>query len=304
MTASPGTVLVPGPWTRRDVSANGIRLHVAEAGTGPPVLLLPGFPDTWWGWRHQLTGLAGAGFRAIAVDPRGWGGSDKPPRGHDLWTLAGDVAGLVRALGETRVALVGHGWGGIVAWTVAALHPRAVRALAAIAAPHPLALLRCDPAQRRALLPFAACQLPWWPERRLIRDGGALVERAMRRAAGPGWAGTADFAAAAARNRATALQPGAAHCALEHARWAGRSRLRPDGRRFARALDHPLGVAALQVHGAADPVVLESTARASAAWAGAGHEMHVLPDVGHFVPQEAPDRTTTLLVDFLRARCC
>ena len=81
-------------------------MHVAEAGTGPLVILLHGFPEFWWSWRHQLPALAAAGMRAVAVDLRGYGDSDKPPRGYDLWTLAGDVAGLVRALGEPTAHIV------------------------------------------------------------------------------------------------------------------------------------------------------------------------------------------------------
>ena len=75
------SALIPGPWAHRDVSANGVRLHAAEAGEGPLVLLLHGFPQFWWTWRHQLTALADAGFRAVAPDLRGYGASDKPPRG-------------------------------------------------------------------------------------------------------------------------------------------------------------------------------------------------------------------------------
>jgi len=136
----PSTVRLPGPWSHRDVSANGIRLHIAECGSGPLVLLLHGFPEFWGAWRQQLTALADAGYRAVAVDLRGYGDSDKPPRGYDGWTLAGDVAGLIKALGQTRADLVGHAWGGMIAWTVAALHPRLVRSVAAVAAPYPLAL--------------------------------------------------------------------------------------------------------------------------------------------------------------------
>ena len=93
-------VLLEGEWTHRFVSANGSRFHVAEAGTGPLVLLLHGFPEFWGAWQHQLTALAGAGFRAVAVDLRGYGASDKPPRGYDGYTMAADVTGLIRALGE------------------------------------------------------------------------------------------------------------------------------------------------------------------------------------------------------------
>ena len=123
-------VYVEGPWSHRAVSANGTRLHVAESGDGPLVLLLHGFPEFWWTWREQLATLAAAGYRAVAPDLRGYGGSDKPPRGYDLVTAASDAAGLVRALGEANAVVVGHDWGGLVAWTMAAYYPKVVRRLA------------------------------------------------------------------------------------------------------------------------------------------------------------------------------
>ncbi|MBX6769877.1 MAG: alpha/beta fold hydrolase, partial [Actinomadura rubrobrunea] len=100
-------VEVDGPWTHRAVSAGGTRFHVVEAGEGPLVLLLHGFPMFWWTWHHQMVSLPRAGYRAAAVDLRGYGGSDKPPRGYDLVTLAEDAAGLVRALGEANAIVVG-----------------------------------------------------------------------------------------------------------------------------------------------------------------------------------------------------
>ena len=87
------------------------------------MLLLHGFPEFWWAWQHQLPAVADAGFRAVAVDLRGYGASDKPPRGYDGYTMAADVAGLIRALGERDATLVGAGYGGLVAWTTAAFHP-------------------------------------------------------------------------------------------------------------------------------------------------------------------------------------
>ena len=133
-------VLIEGEWTHRFVSANGTRFHIAEAGAGPLVLLLHGFPEFWGAWRTQLTALADAGFRAVAVDLRGYGASDKPPRGYDGYTMAADVTGLIRAIGERDATLVGSGYGGLVAWTTAALHPRSVRRLVVLAAAHPLRL--------------------------------------------------------------------------------------------------------------------------------------------------------------------
>ena len=98
-----------GPWQHRDISANGIRFHIAEAGSGPLIVLMHGFGQYWRSWRYQLPGLARAGFRVVAPDLRGYGDSDKTPRGYDAFTLADDIAGLVRSLGERDAVLVGHG---------------------------------------------------------------------------------------------------------------------------------------------------------------------------------------------------
>src|ERR1700675_4702658 len=122
-------VQIGGPWNPRSVRAKGTRFPAAEAGDGPLVLLLHGFPEFWWTWRHQLVTLHAAGFRAVAVDLRGYGGSDKPPRGYDLVTAASDASGLVRSLGEANAVVVGHDWGGMIAWTMAAYFPKVVRRL-------------------------------------------------------------------------------------------------------------------------------------------------------------------------------
>ncbi len=303
MAPEPSTVRIAGPWAHRDVSANGIRLHTVELGSGPLVLLLHGFPEFWWSWRHQLVGLADAGFRTVAVDLRGYGDSDKPPRGYDGWTLAGDVAGLIRALGERTAAVVGHDWGGLLAWTVAALHPRLVRSIAPLAAPHPLAvrsaLVRDVRHQGMASRYALGFQVPLWPERRLRRDGGAHVERIIRSWSGRSWPHTTEFAEVVRRNRDAMLIPGAAHSALEYYRWAMRSQLRTEGRRYVAAVGRPVPVPVLQLHGAADPCLLEATARRSQRWGGPAYTYRSLPNVGHFLHQEAPEATTEALAEFL-----
>ncbi|HWN34038.1 MAG TPA: alpha/beta hydrolase [Pseudonocardia sp.] len=301
----PSSVRIAGPWRHRDVSANGVRFHLAELGHGPLVVLAHGFPEFWWSWRHQLVGLADAGFRVVAVDLRGYGDSDKPPRGYDLWTLAGDLGGLIRALGERQASVVGHGWGGLVAWTLAALHPRLVRSLVALNTPHPLALRRATWADPRGLgwatvRAAAGYQLPMLPERSLRADGAARVERILRAWSGPGWAAAPEFAEVARRYREAMLIPGVAHCALEYFRWAARSQARPDGRRFAAAVARPVDVPVLQLHGVADPCLAERTVRASARWVAAGrYDYRALPGSGHFPHQEAPHATTGLIADFL-----
>src|SRR5260221_501787 len=131
-------IFIDGPWSHRSVSANGTRFHVAESGDGPLVLLLHGFPEFWWTWREQLSSLKGAGFRAVAVDLRGFGGSDKPPRGYDLVTAASDAAGLVRAPGEADAVVVGPDWGGLVAWCMAPYFPKGIRPLAGVSMSPPL----------------------------------------------------------------------------------------------------------------------------------------------------------------------
>jgi pimeloyl-ACP methyl ester carboxylesterase len=299
----PSTVRISGPWTHRDVSANGIRLHVAEMGDGPLVLLLHGFPEFWWSWRHQLTSLAEAGYRAVAVDLRGYGDSDKPPRGYDGWTLAGDVAGLIKALGERRAHLVGHAWGGLLAWTVGAMHPRLVRSVSAIAAPHPLALrraIRKNPrGQGRASGHVFRFQAPVYPERWLTGDRAATVGDLLRTWSGPKWTVAPEFDEVVRRNREAMLVPGVAHSALEYYRWAVRSQVRSDGRRFIEAIDRRLEVPVLQLHGALDPVMLEPTARHSSYWLGPNSKFRLLPEIGHFPHQEAPHTTSRVLAEFL-----
>jgi pimeloyl-ACP methyl ester carboxylesterase len=296
---------LPGPWTHRAVSANGIRLHVAECdGGGPLVVLLHGFPEFWWSWRHQLPALAAGGHRVVAADLRGYGESDKTPRGYDLWTLAGDVAGLIRALGESKAHLVGHGWGGLIAWTVTALHPRLVLSLTALAAPHPLAVRSAvarDPrGQGRATARYAAAfQLPRWPERSLRRDGGARVARMLTAWSGPEWQASEDFAEAVVHYRRAIQVTGVVHSALEYYRWAARSQLRAEGRRFAAAVARIPTVPVLQVHGALDPCVLAPTAAASRRWAGPAHQLHVMAGIGHFPHEERPATSTALLGEFL-----
>ena len=304
MAPEPSVVRVPGPWTHRSLSANGIRLHVVEAGEGPLVVLLHGFPEFWWSWRHQLRALSEAGFRTVAVDLRGYGDSDKPPRGYDLWTLAGDVDGLIRALGEPRAHVVGHDWGGAIAWTLAALHPRRLHTLTTVGIAHPLAfrnaLVRDPLGQGRASASYmAGFQLPRRPERSLRKDDGARVERIMRAWSGPEWTETADFAEAAQRNREAMRISTVAHCSLEYYRWMARSQLRAEGRRFAAAVSRPAEMPVLQLHGADDPCVLESTARESQRWTAGPFEHRVLA-AGHFVHQERPAEVTEALLRRIR----
>lgn len=302
----PSTVRFDGPWVHRDIHANGIRFHTVEVGVPDPdaplVLFLHGFADFWWSWRHQLTALAGQGFRAVAVDLRGYGDSDKPPRGYDGWTLAGDIAGLIRAMGYPNATLVGHADGGLVCWATAVLHPRLVAAIVPVSSPHPIALREGvirDRYQRSAFLPsFLSCQVPWKAERQLTRDDGAELERLIRERSGPLWPRNPEYDEVIARLRSAIAIPGVAHSTLEYQRWAFRSQFRSDGRRFMSAMDAVLRIPILQIHGELDPYVLAGTLRRGRRFAPA-QQLQSVTGVGHYVHWEAPDRVSAALLGFV-----
>jgi pimeloyl-ACP methyl ester carboxylesterase len=119
------------------IETNGIRMHVAEEGEGPLVVLCHGFPESWYSWRHQLRALAEAGFRAVAPDMRGYGKTDRPEEigKYTILHLVGDMVGLVNALGERQAVIVGHDWGGPVAWHAALMRPDVFRAIIGLSVP-------------------------------------------------------------------------------------------------------------------------------------------------------------------------
>src|ERR1700757_1053664 len=126
-----------GP-THRFVETNGIRMHLVEQGEGPLVLLCHGFPESWYSWRHQLSALAAAGFRAVAPDMRGYGNTDRPEpiEQYTLFHLVGDMIGVLDALGYETAVIAGHDWGAPVAWHAALLRPDRFRAVIGLSVPY------------------------------------------------------------------------------------------------------------------------------------------------------------------------
>jgi pimeloyl-ACP methyl ester carboxylesterase len=124
--------------SHRFVEANGIRIHIAEQGTGPLVLLCHGFPESWHSWRHQIPALAEAGFHAVAPDMRGYGQTDRPEAidQYTLLHLVGDMVGLLDALGAESAVIAGHDWGAPVAWHSALLRPDRFRAVIGLSVPY------------------------------------------------------------------------------------------------------------------------------------------------------------------------
>jgi len=309
----PSVTRIAGPWRHLDVHANGIRFQCVEALSSdlddetpptarPLVILLHGFGSFWWSWRHQLRGLSGA--RVVAVDLRGYGGSDKPPRGYDGWTLAGDTAGLIRALGHTSATLVGHADGGLVCWATAILHSRMVNAIALVSSPHPAALRRSvltNADQRRALLPYLMrYQVPRWPEHVLTRDNADQLEVLVRSRSAGKWPASEDFSEAIAYLRQAIQIPSAAHSALEYQRWAVRSQTRREGRQFMKLMDRRLDIPLLHIRGDADPYVLGDPVDRSRRYASRGLFVG-LSGVGHYAHEESPDGVNDELQRFLTA---
>jgi pimeloyl-ACP methyl ester carboxylesterase len=292
-------VRAPGPWEHRHVGANGARFHIATMGSGPAVLLVHGFPTYWYTWRHLLPVLADAGYRAIAMDLRGYGGTDHTPRGYDPFSLAADIRGVIRSLGHSAAAVIGHGWGAFTAWTAAALHPDTVQALGAVAMPHPVRLryaITHDPEQRRLSRYAMGFQLPRSPERRLVADDAAQIEQYLREWCGPqGWPDEQSLwhFRRAFQYRATA------HCSLEYHRWAVRSIPRPDGVRYVHRMEQPIIAPVLQVHGLADGAVLPRSVDGSEEFVTGDYRREDLPGIGHFVHEEAPTTFADLLLPWL-----
>lgn len=285
---------------RLTVVANGIRFAALADGPadGPLVLLLHGFPELARSWRHQLPALAAAGLRAVAPDLRGYGETER--RGpYDLGTLAADVAGLVRALGRERAAVVGHDWGGVVAWSAASRVPEVVERLVVLNAP-PLPALAAEvvrnPRQARRSAYVAYFNLPWLPERTLSRDGGAFAARALvggshRRGVWP--------AEELAHYRAALARPGAAAGPLAYYRSALRG-VAAERRAMRRS---PVAAPTLVLWGLADRFLgLRTVAPVRLRpYLAPGNvpELRVVPDAGHFVQNEAPDEVNAELVRVL-----
>ncbi|NGN67566.1 alpha/beta hydrolase [Streptomyces sp. A7024] len=291
-------VRLEGPWTHRDVAANGARFHIAELGEGPLVLMLHGFPQFWWTWREQLTALADAGYRAVAMDLRGVGGSDRTPRGYDPGNLALDVTGVIRSLGEPDAALVGHGLGGYLAWTAAVMRPQLVRRLVPVSMPHPRrwrAAMLAD--LRGGSSSFVwGLQRPWLPERQLVADDAAEVGELIRDWSGPHQPDDKTVDA----YRQAMLIPSTAHCSVEPYRWLIRSLARPDGVQFYRRMRRPVRVPVLHLHGSLDPVMRTRTAAGSGEFVEAPYRWRLFDGVGHFPHEEDPAAFSAELVNWLR----
>lgn len=284
------------------VQANGLAFHTLQAGpaSGPLVMLLHGFPETSHSWRRQIPVLAEAGFRVCAPDLRGYGGSDRPGKtsAYDLDPLADDVAGLIRQLGADRAAVVGHDWGGGVAWHFAQRHPGLLTRLAVLNCPHPgifQKVIRGSFSQLRRSWYMFFFQLPALPE--------WLIRRRAREFVRQTFVGTAANKEAFSdedldQYSAAIARPGAARAAINYYRAAvriGPARLKARLRLWAT----PIAAPTLLIWGMQDQALGTALIEPHAAVVAGPYEVVRIEESGHWVQQEAPEAVNAALLRHL-----
>ncbi len=295
-------------WTHRQAITNGVRLHYVEAGEGPLVVLLHGFPEHWYAWREQIDPLVEAGYRVVAPDMRGYNASEKPHgvSAYRIGTLVDDVLGLIDHCGEDRATLVGHDWGGVVAWEAAARHPEVVERLAVLNAPHPAAYRRelrsLDSEQAKRSWYALFFQLPWLPEAILGAGRCRIVGRLLRKDPENPRAFDEE---AIDRYREACAQPGALTAMINYYRALFRGTVRSmlPGRAVPEAsvsdglIDQPT----LLIWGMQDRALSERLTEGLEQWVP-DIQVERLPEASHWVQTDTPDRVNDLLIEFFNRR--
>jgi pimeloyl-ACP methyl ester carboxylesterase len=326
---------MPDELTHRTVETNGIRMHIAEQGSGPTVLLCHGFPECWYSWRHQLAGLAAAGFHAVAPDMRGYGRTDAPQDidQYTLLHLVGDMVGLLDALGVARGVIAGHDWGAPVAWQAARLRPDRFPAVVGLSVPY---------APRRKVRPTSAMpqtedavfyqlyfQEPGVAEAEFERDVRRTMRGILVGISGDAGRGARDGASGGGIGMVSRRHGFLANAADPSALpdWLGdadidffvgefaRTGFR-GGLNWYRNIDRtwelfapfdgvPVGVPALYIAGDRDPVVrfpgMDQLLPNLSHLVPQLRQAIMLPGCGHWTQQERPAEVNAAMIDFLRS---
>ena len=272
----------------------GVNLHYAKAGDGQRlVLLLHGFPECWYSWRHQLAALSDY-YTVVAPDLRGYNLSDKPGHVGDykVSKLVDDVIGLIHHFGREQAALIGHDWGAVVAWALAEKYPNYVGKLGALQVP-PTSVWRKNLTFRQMLASWYMLffQLPWLPEMLLNLDHHALLKRSLRTTTAESGVFTKEDLAV--YDEAWS-QPGALTAMINYYR----ANVLP---RFAKAAAEPkkIAVPTLFIYGEKDFAILRETVKNIRDAVDGELEEFFIPTSGHWVQQEAADTVTEIIREFL-----
>jgi epoxide hydrolase 4 len=287
---------VAAGWQHRFIETNNIRLHCVEQGEGDLVILLHGFPEFWYSWRYQIPVLA-KHFKVVVPDLRGYNDSDKPEGGYDIDTLTTDVQGLIQSLGYVKAHVVGHDWGGAIAWHFAQKFPLLLDRLAVLNAPHPERfrqefLSNFDQIQRSwYMLAFQVPAIPeWLIQRNLSRFVKTLFQdQSVRKGA---------FTTSDTEIYQAALEkPGVIAAALKYYRsfLSPQSWLNNWGR-SPNLITSPT----LVLWGEEDHFLSKKLTEGIENLINAPYRLKLLPQCGHWVQQEAPQTVNRELLDFLR----
>lgn len=281
--------------SHRYIEVNGIKLHCAEMGEGPLVILLHGFPEFWYSWRYQMPALAEAGYRVVAPDMRGYNLSDKPAgvSAYAIENLTADVAELIKSYGEKRAVVVGHDWGAAVAWTFAMRFPELLERLAILNVPHPVTFLRALKTFRQLRKSWYVFffQIPWLPERGFRANHYASLRKILRKdPANPDAFSEEDIE----KYVEAAAQPGALTAAINYYR----AMFRTKPSKVSGEL-RPITAPTLVIWGEQDNYLGAELADPPPKWV-TSVRVERLPDASHWVQCDRPERVNTLLLDFLR----
>jgi pimeloyl-ACP methyl ester carboxylesterase len=285
---------------------NGIRLHYAESGSGDNlVLLLHGFPEFWYSWRHQLAAL-GEQYHVVAPDMRGYNLSDKPKRVEDyrIDILVEDTVGLIKHFGAAQAALVAHDWGAAVAWAVAQKYPELISKLVSLQVP-PGAVWRANMSLKQLLRSWYMFffQLPWIPEWAIGRNGLAAIDQTFQENVGRKGTFTSEDVA---KYKEALRQPGALTAAVNYYRANVRRLMstRATAPQENAGTAHNRGrirVPTLFIFGEQDFAILPATIRGWEQQIDAPYRELRIADSGHWVQNEAADEVNCALLEFLKS---
>jgi pimeloyl-ACP methyl ester carboxylesterase len=281
-------------WQHHDILTNGVRLHYVTQGKGPLIVLLHGFPEFWYSWRYQIPFLADAGYQVVAPDLRGYNDSDKPRGGYDIPTLLRDIVGLIKGLGQKKAIIVGHDWGGVLAWAFAISYPSLTERLIVLNAPHPAAFqreLRTWKQLRKSWYAFAF-QIPWLPEYMLGRNHAALITSMISTAAVQK---TAFPPEVLEHFRVAMSKPGALHASINYYRSIFHHPFKMLGEKNTK---QQIMIPTLLIWGEQDIALDIALTQGLERWVP---EISVkrIPTSGHWVQQEQPEQVNRYIQDFL-----
>lgn len=277
------------------IKTNDITLHAAVAGVdgGKLVILLHGFPEFWYGWNHQIDFLANSGYHVIVPDQRGYNLSDKPKKVSDynLDVLTADIVGLIEKFGQKGAIIIGHDWGGVVAWRLATQYETILEKLVIINMPHPLIMrksLRKNRIQRRKSRYVFFYQLPWLPEWKLSKDNYRYLTRALTASSKKGTFNDEDLK----HYLESWSQPQALTSMINWYRAALRSKLRP-------AKSNQISVPTLLIWGAQDIFLGRELAQPSIDFCVNG-QLSFVDNATHWIHHEQPELVNDLILNFLQ----